>query len=610
MFPQVTVDSSGNALAVWLQDDGVHTNIWANRYLVGNGWGTPNVLETTAFDAGLPDVAGEANGNAMAVWGQTDGTRYNIWANRFVVGTGWGTATLIETVNTADALQPRVAVEPRGNAVAVWDMSDGTRSNIWANYYAAGTGWGTAALIETDNSTYARSPQVAVSPKGDAIALWFQGAGVGSTILYNEYVADVGWGAGGVTVADRPQSVGDVALAQNNGADATCVWSEWGGGRFDTWSSHFSRGSWERAELIEADNAGSVSNPHVAMDASGNAFAVWQQGDGTRDNILANRYVAGAGWGRAGLIETDGVFAASPQVAMNAKGDAMAAYFQNDGFRENVWANRFAAPDTVAPSLSLSLPLDGASTNVSSTWVAGLTEPGAAVSVDGYAAAVAPSGAFGLLIPLQRGANIVTVTATDASGNSIMGSVTITFTDPLPGVQQQLAIAQSALSAAQTQASALAAQVNALGSELTVAQTNLTAAQDRLDTLAANASTTQAELTTARGDLGAAQARVTALETSMTATRSQLAEAQSQLTAARADINATKAQPPSTGGAGTATDAQVASAQTTGLLGVLLGVIGIAVGVAGMMMGRRSMASKTAPALSEAPPPPAKEPPK
>jgi hypothetical protein len=44
------------------------------------------------------------------------------------------------------------------------------------------------------------------------------------------------------------------------------------------------------AALIETDNAGDADNPQIAFDANGNALAVWEQFDGTRYNIWANRY--------------------------------------------------------------------------------------------------------------------------------------------------------------------------------------------------------------------------------------------------------------------------------------------------------------------------------
>ncbi|NNL25499.1 MAG: hypothetical protein HKP36_13725 [Myxococcales bacterium] len=80
-------------------------------------------------------MALDPNGNAVAVWEQYDGTRTNIWANRFSPTAGWGVAERIETDDAGGAESAQVALDPNGNAVAVWEQSDGTRVNIWANRF-------------------------------------------------------------------------------------------------------------------------------------------------------------------------------------------------------------------------------------------------------------------------------------------------------------------------------------------------------------------------------------------------------------------------------------------------------------------------------------------
>ena len=47
----------------------------------------------------------------------------------------WGDPVLIEISNAGSASDPQVAADPNGNAVAVWTQSDGTRFNIWANRF-------------------------------------------------------------------------------------------------------------------------------------------------------------------------------------------------------------------------------------------------------------------------------------------------------------------------------------------------------------------------------------------------------------------------------------------------------------------------------------------
>ncbi|MCK4711197.1 MAG: Ig-like domain-containing protein, partial [Gammaproteobacteria bacterium] len=193
--PQIDFDANGNAIAVWYQHDGTRTNIWANRYVSGTGWGTPELIETdNAGWASYPQVAVDVIGNAIAVWVQHDGTRKNTWANRYVVGTGWGTAELIEFDNAGKAMRPQLAVDASGNAIAVWVQNDGTRNNILGNHYTAGSGWGTAGYLEFDNGM-ASWPQVAVqTSNGNALVVWQQHDGTRNNIWGNRYTAGSGWG--------------------------------------------------------------------------------------------------------------------------------------------------------------------------------------------------------------------------------------------------------------------------------------------------------------------------------------------------------------------------------------------------------------------------------
>jgi hypothetical protein len=149
-YPKVAVDPNGNAIAVWEHQDGSVWNIRSNRYVAGVGWMMPELIETNdTGNAGEVEVAVDAAGNAIAVWEQFDGAVDNIWANRYEVGVGWGTAEMIETNDTGSANYADVAVDAAGNAIVVWEQYDVLWENIWANRYEVGVGWGTAELIET-----------------------------------------------------------------------------------------------------------------------------------------------------------------------------------------------------------------------------------------------------------------------------------------------------------------------------------------------------------------------------------------------------------------------------------------------------------------------------
>jgi hypothetical protein len=337
--PQIRMDSNGNAIAVWVQNDGTFNRMWANRYVAGQGWGTPQIIENNPGDTDFPRVAVNGSGNAMALWKQVNGVNYAIWANQYVVGQGWGTATLIET-SSQDVSEPWVAIDNNGNAMAVWRQSIPNPS-IWANRYDVGSGsWGTPTLIEP-NPGFASFPHVEFDNNGNAIAAWYQkfGAPQGRHIWANRY--DVGSGSWGAPTRldSSPLDAQGPSLAVNGSGNAMAVWRQWDdqGVFIGIWANQYVVGQgWGTATLIETGSA-AADNPDVAMDSSGNATAVWKQSDGTFNSIWANRYVAGPGWGTATLIETRNGAADFPKVATDANGNAMAVWQQ----KNSVWANRF-----------------------------------------------------------------------------------------------------------------------------------------------------------------------------------------------------------------------------------------------------------------------------
>jgi hypothetical protein len=346
----VAADSSGNAIVVWAQSDTNLSNIWANRFDgVNLKWGVPTLIETNNLgDAYTPHVAVDSSGNAIAVWYQSDGNLSNIWANRFDgVNLKWGVPTLIAMDGLGDAYNPEVVFDPSGNAIVVWYQSDGNQSDIWANRFdGTKLKWGTSTLIETDNLGDAEDPHVAVDSSGNAIVVWYQSDGNLSNIWANRFDGvNLKWGAPTLIETD---SLGDAApphVAVDPSGNAIAVWRQSNGTVDNIWANRFSGVNlkWGVATLIEADNVGHAHSPHVAVDKSGNAMVVWSQSDGTRDNIWASQFDrVSLQWGTPTPVEMDNSGnAGSPQVAVDPSGNVIAVWSQSDGKHSNIWANRF-----------------------------------------------------------------------------------------------------------------------------------------------------------------------------------------------------------------------------------------------------------------------------
>ena len=298
--PKIAIDSAGNAIAVWYQTDGIRNNIWSNRYTFGTGlWGTAELIETDNLgNASFPQIGIDGSGNGIAVWHQSDGIRTNIWSNRYTFGTGlWGTAELIETNNAGSAYQNSnstgIPIDSSGNAIVVWYQSDGTRDNIWSNRYTSGVGWGTAELIETNNAGGASLSNVDADSSGNGIAVWHQSDGTRNNIWSNRYASGVGWGTAELIETDNAGIAEYSQVVMDSSGNGIAVWRQNDGTRYNALSNRYTSGvGWGTAELIEADNAGDAYDPRIVMDSSGNAITVWSQDDGTRLNQLSNRYSA------------------------------------------------------------------------------------------------------------------------------------------------------------------------------------------------------------------------------------------------------------------------------------------------------------------------------
>ena len=274
------MDPAGNGLAVWYQSDGTRNNIWSNRYTLGIGWGTAEKIESNDNNALDPRAALDAIGNALVVWRQAD----SIWSNRFTTGTGWGIANEIVS-GSGVAYSPEVAADSFGNTIAVWNSYDGVENSILANRYVIGVGWGTASTIGIG-----AGPQVAINPDGDTLVVWQQGNSSQTEIWSKRFTAVVGW---------------------------------------------------EATEQI-ATGLQSVRNLQVVTDAIGGATAVWASVNTVWLSVNYNQYVEGIGWGSpreiTKIILREGWSVnGQPQIASNSNGKAVTVWLQES----SLWASYF-----------------------------------------------------------------------------------------------------------------------------------------------------------------------------------------------------------------------------------------------------------------------------
>ena len=307
-----------------------------------------NIDEGEAFEH---QVAFDGSGNAMAVWSQLDAAtgQYKTWARRYLPVTGWGTAQRIQSDATREGRGPRVAFKSNGDAMVAWMQADAGSTNVWITTFTASTAsWGTATQVST-GAVGASFPVLAIDAAGNAMVAWPEGSSFATFHLMARRLEAAGWGAvqqvdsaaGG---ASRP------SLAVDASGNVTVVWVQQNatGTGADVWANRFVAGTgWGTATMIEANDR-DASNPAVGSDAAGNVMAVWVQSDDTNpvtntSSVYSNRFSAGS-WGTATLVKGGAPFAWDGAIAMNASGDAVVVWQEDDGFDgASVWARGYAA---------------------------------------------------------------------------------------------------------------------------------------------------------------------------------------------------------------------------------------------------------------------------
>jgi FG-GAP-like repeat len=285
--PQVVCDDAGNALAVWINYGG----LMSSRYAPGQGWGPLVPVTSYHVNAQPPDLAMDSSGNVMAVWSDVTSSTYNIWSCRYVVGSGWQPAVMIETDDAGHATSPRVAVDDAGDAIAVWQQMDGpfpSTPHVFANRYAAGTGWGTAQLLETEQTDDAWNPTIGMDGYGNAVAAWYQynQSAYRASLWTAKFLVSSGWTQADELVHDGCFSP-DIAV--NHDGHIVMVWLQWAGIEF----SRCTIGSaWETPHVVSYIPSYGIQNPKVAIDSNGNATAVWFLKNALRYAVYGAGYVA------------------------------------------------------------------------------------------------------------------------------------------------------------------------------------------------------------------------------------------------------------------------------------------------------------------------------
>ena len=261
-------------------------------------WHEPVVISAMSGDAREPSLAVNARGDALLGWAQTDRLGVNVASASYAVGAGWR-APVQMPENAGEAREVHVSLDDEGHGLLVWDAQRNPASVAGMSAtWSAADGYSTPQeLLHFDPSVATTYGPRFASYADRAIALWGYAAGRGVAIQAFRYERGSGWGAPSelqwdpaptrpVGIVEADVALGGQGLAYTAYVAAGAPWAN--------------RSTPEQpvgaAMRLDSADSGSAATPRLAADGGGRALAVWTRHDTGRQLTLASHYVSPTGW--------------------------------------------------------------------------------------------------------------------------------------------------------------------------------------------------------------------------------------------------------------------------------------------------------------------------
>ena len=238
------------------------------------------------------------------------------------------------------ATNPAVAMDDSGATTALWEKDNSTKVGFHGETSTRNPGEAFTAPSELVPGM--TEPQVEMTPSGQTIAVWKRLANPPGNYVIEAATRPPG-GVFGVSekVAEMPSAVipNGLQIAVNGSGDVAVVWTRRDplavdkDATFVAGSVRQAGGDFSEPEPISLPivEEQSASEPAVAIDAAGDATAAWRYNDGTDEVVEAAERPAGASFSTPEVLSEAGEGSFEPEVASSAAGEAIAVWEEFDG---------------------------------------------------------------------------------------------------------------------------------------------------------------------------------------------------------------------------------------------------------------------------------------
>ncbi len=274
---QVAVDAEGNAVVVWasqLENPG-SGSIQAATLPAGGIWSAP-ISISGGNSAGQPRLVVDAHGDFTAIWGGFDAIESAV---KRAGATGWEAPSVLSNLWTGS---PTLATNANGEAVAAWVLAlSNSQRRIQGAVKPAGGFWGAPTDLSAVEAAVG-PPDVAIDPQGDATAVWSAAGGVSARPVIQAAVrpAASAWQAPTELSETETPEDGNPQVALDLQGTAVVVWwgRDAGNDVIESSTRPAASAAWGTPVALSG-MAAHRAKPMIALDPQGNAVAVWELDD-------------------------------------------------------------------------------------------------------------------------------------------------------------------------------------------------------------------------------------------------------------------------------------------------------------------------------------------
>lgn len=372
------------------------------------------------------DVAVTPAGETVATWTRANGGTQEVQAAVRPPGGAFGPAQTLGTTQPCYFIgilgaQPKVAVDPKGNAVVVWAHPLATTSVIQAAVRPAGGSFGPPADLSDASRNAQSDPDVTISADGTIVAVWTWNNGSKNVIQTSTRAPGGAFPPAGTaaTLSNVTQDAAAARVASNDRGDVAVVWRRTNGTNQIAQARVRPAGG-AFAPVVDLSGTGADADaPAVAIDPVGRATAVW-----TRSSLVESRFLTAAGAIDGGIdnVSDTAETVNYPTIALDASNNAVAVWV--GGSNQTKAASRasrasFGTPQTISGPGSSSL-LPAVAMDPSGTAVAVWTQSQSTTTIQ--AATRPPGGSFGGVEDISQGSGAYLASlAIDGEANAIVG---------------------------------------------------------------------------------------------------------------------------------------------------------------------------------------------